>query len=151
MNKQKNPPGFSILFLSLILALVVVECHEVYSFVQTAPLKNIHWNESLVHFKTPWHHHHYTLAETCCKEVPKKPCGNMGHRCIADSRCSRSMDMILGSNPGLDIILVPGDKQVTNISLFFISLARSVLPLTTAQKSSHLSFFPICLPYTSSH
>lgn len=80
-------------------------------------------------------------------------CSNVGHGCqhrLSSHRIMNS-DVAIGSSPGLDINLFPGDKQVTNISLFFMSLAPSILPLTTAQKSSRLSFFPICLPYTSSH
>lgn len=59
---------------------------------------------------------------------------NMGHgrQHRPSSRRTTNSDVALGTSPGLDINLVPGDKQVTNINLIFIPLAfhhsREIIP-----------------------
>lgn len=65
-----------------------------------------------------------------------------------DPCCDRATDpdMLLSSNPGPAVILVPGGNQAANISPFLSPYFFRML-LTTVCEASHLSSSPLSLPY----
>lgn len=52
-------------------------------------------------------------------------------------------DMAIGNSPVLDVTLVPGGKQASNISPFLTALPSLELPVVTAHKPFCLFFSPI--------